>query len=530
VGDDSQSIYAFRGAKIENILNFQKDYPGCKMIKLERNYRSTQTIVNAANSLIAKNTMRIKKSVFSKNAAGNKIMLTRTENDTDEAFYIADEIVATQKDLNINLDEIAVLYRTNAQSRQIEEAMRKSNIPHRIYAGLSFYQRKEIKDIVAYFRFVVNTSDEEALLRIINYPSRKIGEKTIEKLQQFANAKNHNLWQTIRDIHNPEIPLNTPTKQRIAKFADLIDQLKKTGDETDAFNMGEMIIKRSGIFAELKADKSVEGTSRFQNMQELLNSIQEYIDKKQIEKPNVFISLSDYLENIALLSTQDTGDDDDNEPKVNLMTIHAAKGLEFDVVFIAGAEEGLFPGIMATFYANDLEEERRLFYVAMTRPRKKLVITSASMRYKFGDVTFPEPSRFIKDIDPQFTEELMNEDDSKDPFDTMFEEKGFDKPSHKPVSNFSTKQKKKAPPPKSKAPFNASKLSRLSDVKQRAGTENITGAADIQPGQHVRHDRFGNGMVDSVEDQGGDRKAIVNFEKGGKKTLLLKYARLKILS
>ncbi|MEA3448633.1 MAG: 3'-5' exonuclease [Bacteroidota bacterium] len=530
VGDDSQSIYAFRGAKIENILNFQKDYPGCKMTKLERNYRSTQTIVNAANSLIAKNTMRIKKSVFSKNAAGNKIVLARTENDTDEAFYIADEIATTQKDLKINLDEIAILYRTNAQSRQLEEALRKSNIPHRIYAGLSFYQRKEIKDIVAYFRFVVNTGDEEALLRIINYPSRKIGGKTIEKLQQFANAKNHTLWQTIRDIYNPEIPLNTPTKQRIAKFAALIDQLKKAVNETDAYNMGEMIIKRSGIFAELQADKSVEGTSRFQNMQELLNSIQEYIDKKQTEKPNVFISLSDYLENIALLSTQDTGGDDDNEPKVNLMTIHAAKGLEFDVVFIAGAEEGLFPGIMATFYANDLEEERRLFYVAMTRARKKLVITSASMRYKFGDVTFPDPSRFIKDIDPQFTEDVANEDDSIDPFDTMFEEKGFDKPSHKHASKPATKHKKKAPPPKVATPFNPNKLSRISDVKQRVRTESSTGATDIQTGQHVRHDRFGKGVVVSVEDQGGDRKAIVNFDKEGKKTLLLKYARLKILS
>ncbi|MGC9330373.1 MAG: ATP-dependent helicase [Bacteroidales bacterium] len=529
VGDDSQSIYAFRGAKIENILNFQKDYPGCKMIKLERNYRSTQTIVNAANSLIAKNTMRIKKKVFSKNPAGNKIVLTRTENDTDEAFYIADEIAATQKDMNINLNEIAVLYRINAQSRQIEEALRKSNIPHRIYAGLSFYQRKEIKDIVAYFRFVVNSSDEEALLRIINYPSRKIGEKTIEKLQQFANANNHTLWQTISDIHNPEIPLNTPTKQRIAKFADLIDQLKKVVNETDAFTMGEMIVKRSGIFAELNADKSVEGTSRFQNMQELLNSIREYIDKKQTEKPNVFISLSDYLENIALLSTQDIGDDDDNEPKVNLMTIHAAKGLEFDVVFIAGAEEGLFPGIMATFYANDMEEERRLFYVAMTRARKKLVITSASMRYKFGDITFPDPSRFIKDIDPQFIEEVLNKDDNTDPFDTMFEEKGFDKSSHTHASKPATKHKKKAPPPKGEHTFNPNKLSRLSDIKQRAGTENATGATDIQPGQHVQHDRFGNGIVVSVEDQDGDRKAIVNFEKEGNKTLLLKYANLKIL-
>jgi len=530
VGDDSQSIYAFRGAKIENILNFQKDYSGCKITKLERNYRSTQTIVNAANSLIEKNKNRIAKSVFSKLPSGNKIVLSRTDNDTDEAFYIADEIAATKKDMKINLDEIAVLYRTNAQSRQLEEALRKSNIPHRIYAGLSFYQRKEIKDIVAYFRFVVNTNDEEALLRIINYPSRKIGGKTIEKLQQFANAKNHNLWQTIRDIHNPEIPLNTATKQRIAKFAGLIEELKKIAEEADAFSIGELIIKRSGIFAELKADKSVEGTSRFQNMQELLNSIREYIDKKQKETPNVFISLSDYLENIALLSTQDTGGDDDKEPKVNLMTIHAAKGLEFDVVFIAGAEEGLFPGIMATFYANDLEEERRLFYVAMTRARKKLVITSASMRYKFGDVTFPDPSRFIKDIDTEFTEEVVNEGDSSDPFDTMFEEKGFDKPSHKHVSKPAIKHKKKSSPPKREPPFNPNKLSRLTDVKKRAGTGSAKGATDVQPGQHVRHDRFGKGMVVSVEDQGGDRKAIVNFEKEGKKTLLLKYARLKILS
>jgi DNA helicase II / ATP-dependent DNA helicase PcrA len=534
VGDDSQSIYAFRGAKIENILNFQKDYPGCKVTKLEQNYRSTKTIVNAANSLIAKNRKRIEKKVFSKNTNGNKILLAQTSNDTEEAFFIADEIEKSHKEMNTSLDEMAVLYRTNAQSRQLEEALRKKDIPHRIYAGLSFYQRKEIKDTVAYFRLVVNSSDEEALVRIINYPSRKIGAKTIEKIQQYANAKNISLWQAMKDIHNPQIMVNNPTKQRIAEFVKLIKRLKKSAEEEDAFKAGEMIIKSSGIYGELKADRSAEGTSRFQNIEELLNSIQEYIDKKKVDNPNVFIPLSDYLENIALLSTQDTGGDDDKVPKVNLMTIHAAKGLEFDVVFIAGAEEGLFPGIFSTFNPDDIEEERRLFYVALTRARTKLVITYASMRYKFGEVSFPNPSRFISDIDPQFTEELMDEDDSTtDPFDTMFDEKQFGQATksypEKTKSNSKPGQDKM--PPKNKL-TNAKKLKRLTKTHNSTGKVNGNSPvpSDLNAGQKVQHSRFGKGVVVSIEGHGADQKATVNFDKNGQKTLLLKFARLKILS
>ncbi|MFO7880377.1 MAG: ATP-dependent helicase [Bacteroidota bacterium] len=537
VGDDSQSIYAFRGAKIENIFNFKKDYLEYTEVKLEQNYRSTQSIVEAANSLIAKNQNKLDKKIFSKNQEGILINVFGAATDTEEAFYITDDIKKTQEETKKKFDEFAILYRTNAQSRQLEEALRKKDVPYMIYAGLSFYQRKEIKDIIAYFRLIVNPKDDEALKRIINYPSRKIGKTSVDRIEQKAEAVGENMWDVIRNIQQSDIPLNAPTKQRIAKFAALIQDLQKDADELDAFSMGDKIIKTTGILAELKADKSPEGISRIENVDELLSGIQDYIDQQKHDDPNAFIRLTEYLENVSLLTTQDTAPDD-NEPKVNLMTIHAAKGLEFDVVYIAGAEEDLFPGKMSTFSRHDLEEERRLFYVAMTRAREKLVITHANSRYRFGSLSINEPSRFIKDIDPRFlTLEGSLEDTGSDPFDTMFDdEPGLSQarasyPPKVKSTKYPSREKKKAKPGQTQnvgLTVNPKKFKKLKPEDSAASS--ATNSSKLIEGQRVSHERFGRGIVRSIEGAGADQKAIVDFDKHGEKKLLLKFARLKILS
>ncbi len=524
VGDDAQSIYAFRGARIENILNFRNDYPNYKVYKLEQNYRSTQNIVDAANSLIARNQNQLEKHVFSKNDKGNRIKVFQSSTDSEEALFIADDIFETQVNTQTSLDEFAILYRTNAQSRQLEEALRKKNLKYKIYGGLSFYQRKEIKDMLAYFRLTVNPRDNEAFKRIINYPSRKIGQKTIETLEQFAEANGLSMWELIIRPTITQTGLNKGTISRIQQFALLIQGFQKQVDEKDAFSLASDILKTSGIHYDLLNDKSPEGVSRFENVQELLNGIQDYSDEVKQENENAFIKLSDYLENVALLTTQDSVKDDD-DPKISLMTIHAAKGLEFDNVYIAGVEEDLFPGRMSTFSRFDLEEERRLFYVAMTRARVKLVITHASSRYRFGSVQFNDPSRFINDINPEYIEfDGGRPASSKDPFDTMFD----DPPSSSPEPRtFKRKEKKTFSP--AKKVMETRRLRPISKTQARPDEGPAADVSDLAEGKRVKHARFGKGIIVSLQDNGGDTKAVVNFDEHGEKILLLKFAKLKLI-
>ena len=524
VGDDAQSIYAFRGARIENILNFKNDYPNYKVYKLEQNYRSTKNIVNAANSLISCNRDQIEKQIFSKNEDGIRIKVFQASTDTEEALYVADEIFVTQNETHKSLDEFTILYRTNAQSRQLEEALRKKNIKYKIYGGLSFYQRKEIKDLLAYFRLTVNPKDNEALKRIINYPSRKIGLKTIEKLEETAGKHEISIWELITRPTIIETGLNKPTINRIQQFAILMHSFQAKVDETEAFVLAGEILKTSGSHFDLLNDKSPEGISRFENVHELLNGIQDYTDEKKQENENAMIKLGDYLENVALLSTQDTMKDD-NEPKVSLMTIHAAKGLEFDNVYIAGVEEDLFPGRMSTFSRFDLEEERRLFYVAMTRAREKLVITHAGSRYRFGSVQFNDPSRFIKDINPEFIEfeggalPIVN-----DPFDAMFNDPPAPKAVEKPVRS---KLRPKQSP--AKTVMETRRLRPIEKQSVSPEVEDATDTAALAEGQTVKHARFGKGVILSLQKANNDTKAVVMFEQHGEKTLLLKFAKLKLI-
>lgn len=529
VGDDAQSIYAFRGARIENILNFKNDYPDYKLFKLEQNYRSTQTIVNAANSLISQNKTKIDKKIFSKNDEGDKIKVFQTSTDGDEAMYIAGDIFETRENTKCEYSEFAILYRTNAQSRQLEESLRKKDIPYRIYGGLSFYQRKEIKDLIAYFRLSVNPQDNEALKRIINYPSRKIGGKTIENLDKYALEKGISTWDVINKLgeHNPG--LNSGTTKRIDDFALLIRSFQNTAETSDVITLANNILKTSGILYTLKNDRTPEGISRLENVQELINGIQDYVDEKKLEDENAFILMSDYLENVALLSNLDTVKDGE-ESKVNLMTIHSAKGLEFDNVYIAGVEENLFPGKMSTFSRADIEEERRLFYVAMTRARIKLVITHSSSRYRFGSIQFNEKSRFISDINSEYLDIEGNESGNSDvdPFEGMFDNSNeLNPPRPNKYKQRNEKILREKPKntilPNRLVPIQESRSDLVSNSNPEIDNQ------EIRAGQNIRHARFGKGKVIELEGEGSNRKAIVIFDKFGEKKLLLKFARLKVL-
>jgi DNA helicase II / ATP-dependent DNA helicase PcrA len=526
VGDDAQSIYAFRGARIENILNFKSDYPNYKLYKLEQNYRSTKNIVNAANTLIEKNRNQLKKKVFSENTEGEKIKVFKASTDSEEAMFIAEDIFSTQVEQQKSLDEFAILYRTNAQSRQLEEALRKKNVKYKIYGGLSFYQRKEIKDLLAYFRVTVNSKDNEALKRIINYPSRKIGLKSIEMLENTAESNSLSMWELISRPLLVNSGLNKGTISRIQQFVVLMSGFQAMHEETDAFSLAAHILKTAGIHFDLLNDKSPEGVSRFENVQELLNGIQDYTDEVKQENENAFVRLTDYLENVALLTTQDATKDDD-EPKVSLMTIHAAKGLEFDVVYVAGVEEDLFPGRMSTFSRFDLEEERRLFYVAMTRAREKLVVTHAASRYRFGSIQFNERSRFINDIAVEFLNFEGDEISAvKNPFDAMFDDdfKSFNQNQNKFSYNKNNHVAKEPNPSMTRH----KRLLTVHDAANRIPSEeNNTDNENLIQGCLVKHARFGKGVILSLESSDGERKAVVDFELHGTKTLLLKFAKLK---
>jgi len=524
VGDDAQSIYSFRGAKIENILNFRNDYPNYKFFKLEENYRSTQNIVNAANSIIAKNSKQIKKVSFSSKEVGEKIKVLRAYTDQEEGYIVASEILNIQYRDHAPAKDFAILYRTNAQSRIFEEALRKRNIPYRVYGSLSFYQRKEIKDILAYFRLSINPSDDEALKRVINYPARGIGDTTMERLSEVANAKNQSIWATIEGIDQDNHGINSGLVKKIKTFLNIMQQFQSSVYTAEAYESAYAIAMGSGIIRNLKEDKTFEGIARFQNIEELLNSIKEFTDSQKEEGVTEVITLADYMENVSLLTDADTSKPEDRD-KVTVMTIHSAKGLEFSYVFLTGVEEDLFPSKMTLGTPEGLEEERRLFYVAVTRAAKRATISYAQSRYKWGNLSHCVPSRFINEIDPEWVEiaEDINspakEVDPTPSTNPRFVAKSqFGK-------NLTSLSKSELP-----SQGNGGLYNRTPSTSMPADESGeVSDPATIVTGMQVTHERFGSGKVINVEGEGQNRKATVFFQSAGQKQLLLKFARLKVV-
>ena len=521
VGDDAQSIYSFRGARIENILNFKIDYPDHKIFKLEQNYRSTQTIVNAANSIISKNKKQIPKKVFSELEHGKPIKIFSALTDNEEGFMVVQEIAETQLRDHYKNSDYAILYRTNAQSRIFEEALRKRNIPYKIYGGLSFYQRKEIKDLLAYFRLAINPADNEALKRIINFPARGIGATTLTKLEDAANAHDTSMWKIIEnlDTDNPA-GLNKGTVTKVLSFKILIQKYQAISEENDAFNTAKIIAEDSGILVELHNDKSPEGVSRFDNIQELLNGIQEFsINSMETGEP---AKLANYLEDVALLTDQDNEKDEDRD-KVTLMTMHSAKGLEFKNVFVVGMEENLFPSQRQGEKQTDeaLEEERRLFYVALTRAKENAWFTYANQRYRWGNLDFCSPSRFLEELDPAF----IDKDNSQGFQQTNRRRNTLTTENSEQIYNRTTN----APVLKSIHQQNIYGK-KLVSLRETGDQSSFTGddPTKIQSGMIVEHQRFGEGKVLQIEGEMPNLKATIFFQSFGQKQLLLKFAKLKI--
>lgn len=516
VGDDAQSIYAFRGANIRNILNFQNDYPDFKLFKLEQNYRSTKNIVAAANEIIANNKDQIFKKVWTDNDEGNKIRLIKAKTDTEEGSLVAHSIFERKMNEQINNRSFAILYRTNAQSRSFEEALRKLNITYRIYGGVSFYQRKEIKDLLAYFRLTANHHDEEALQRVINYPARGIGKTTMEKLQVAAEEHNKSLWEIVENPAKFNLAINSGTRKKLEDFATMIRSYSAQLMKKEAYDLAKHISSSSGILKDLYEDQSPEGLSRFENIEELLNAIKEFGEQPYVPEVNEdlqqrpdFRTLNEFMQDVALLTDADDKDKQDSD-HVSLMTVHSAKGLEFPFVFIVGLEENLFPSIQSLHNRADLEEERRLFYVAITRAERFLTISYAETRYRWGDLTITEPSRFIDEIDARYIDTPRK---VSVPGSTGMTGKNQPQPKITP-GNLRERRLKKIGP---------------SAGKPEPGGEGYGTHENIQVGMIVEHQKFGQGKVVHVEGYGGSLKATVFFQTVGQKQLLVKFAKLKIL-
>ncbi len=528
VGDDAQSIYSFRGANIDNILQFKNNYQSTQVFKLERNYRSTQTIVNAANSLIDKNEHRIPKTVYSEKAEGEKIKVMQLYSDFEEGAVVAEYIKDLKKSRDYLYQHIAVLYRTNAQSRVLEDQLRKSLIPYRIYGGLSFYQRKEIKDVIAYCRLVCNPSDEEAQKRIINTPARGIGDTTVNKVLECALLHGVTAWEVMGDILKYNLSVNAGTATKLTKFREMIRVFAEQREVLDAYQLVDTIIKTTGIISDTFTDNSPESMSRRENVQELLNAIHEFCEIKT--NNNESSLLVDFLAEVSLLTDQDT-DKNADEDKVTMMTVHAAKGLEFKVVFVVGMEEELFPSTFAMDSARELEEERRLFYVAITRAEERCFITYAKSRFKNGQVNFANPSRFIKDIDPAYLDHPADFqvkskssffDDDVDDFQGGFRNFGNRvQRTYTPKQNYQQPEIPSMPPPSPK------KLTKIRTGGQAVSDENFT--PTIPVGKFVKHQLFGIGKVLSVSMTGANEKADIDFGEKGVKSLLLKFAKLELL-
>ncbi len=511
VGDDAQSIYGFRGANIQNILNFKRDYPDAREFKLEQNYRSTKNIVKAANSIIVNNKDQIFKEIWTENDEGNLIQLMKASSDNEEGTLVGNSIFEHKMNSQQRNDAFAVLYRTNAQSRAIEEALRRLNIPYRIYGGLSFYNRKEIKDLLAYFRLCVNNKDEEALRRVINYPARGIGKTSQEKIIVVAEQAGVSQWEVIENPQKYALNLNSGAISKIGAFVTMIKSFTAQVKTKNAFELAKLIATSSGILKDLNNDKTPEGIARIENIEELINAIKDYSEKgPQImpgqeevsEDGSEVRTLDMFLQEIALITDADTNDKEDRD-KVSLMTIHAAKGLEFPYVYVVGMEENLFPSIQSLNSRSDLEEERRLFYVAMTRAESRLFLSYAENRYRWGNHTFCEPSRFIDELDEKFLEIPQRVQKVEKPI-----------------------RKESVP---SRPPFMKKNLKKLPKGNGQDVGFDEDFANKIQPGLEVEHSRFGKGKVISIEGAGASKKAAVFFKNVGQKQLLLKYAKLKIL-
>jgi len=532
VGDDAQSIYSFRGATIQNILQFQKDYDNVKVVKLEQNYRSTKSILNIANQIIANNKNQIPKVLFTENPEGEKIRLVRTMTDNEEGKFVADTIQEQRLRNHYNNKDFAILYRTNAQSRAFEESLRRMSIPYIIYGGISFYQRKEIKDLVAYLRVIINPRDEEALKRIINYPVRGIGKTTIDKVILMANTHNLTMWEVL--LNAPRLGFRSGTLEVINDFVMMIQSFSSMLEKHNAYEVAQHVGKQTNLVKELFNDKSTEGLQRYENIQELLNSIKEWVESPDNESGEVIDkSLGAYLQQITLLTDADEKDPDSDT--VKLMTIHAAKGLEFACVFAAGLEEMLFPNAMSINTREELEEERRLFYVVITRAKKKLWISYANTRYKFGSLVQNQPSRFIEELPDEFLDKSFAGGGTKMSSSFGFETSAFGRMSggwgsqKKVVSDA---EKKYGPPPGKKA----STPSYLAPKPENRVVEH-TPSSDFQPsdisqlavGQKVEHQKFGFGEVQKIEGAAHNPMAFIKFENNGEKKILLNYARLRIV-
>ncbi|MDR2448757.1 MAG: UvrD-helicase domain-containing protein [Prevotellaceae bacterium] len=503
VGDDAQSIYSFRGARIENILNFKNDYPEYREYKLEENYRSTQNIVNAANSVIEKNKMRLNKTCFSQAETGEKIGVLKAYTDQEEAFMVASAIARRAQEEHKPYDEFAILYRTNAQSRVFEEALRRKNIPYRIYGGMSFYQRAEVKDMIAYLRLATNPNDSEAFKRAVQVPSRGIGDVTMERLESKALAEEKSIYDALRHFPAEEIGLRAPAHKRLLDFITLIDDLSAQQFQCDAYDYAMEVGKRSGLLAEYYADKTPEGVARYENLEELFNSVKEFVEiRKKETGEEELVTIHEYLENVALLTDMDR--EKKAEPKVSLMTVHSAKGLEFRYVFVVGMEESLFPGSMSIYSPEGIEEERRLFYVALTRAKYKATVSFAQSRYSWGKQTSNPPSRFLADIDDKYLDLSVaggrRDDTCSQP---VKKETGL---GQRPVVRTAALSRQPIPNFRPDDP------------------------ALIKEGMAVEHERFGRGTVKRIEGDASNVKAMVEFDTEGAKTLLLKFARLRIIS
>ncbi|WP_445715819.1 ATP-dependent helicase [Flavobacterium sp.] len=524
VGDDAQSIYAFRGANINNILNFQKDYDNVQMYRLEQNYRSSRNIVEAANNVIDKNKTKLDKVVWTANEHGPKIKVHRSLTDGEEGRFVASTIFEQKMQHQMHNGQFAILYRTNAQSRAMEDALRKRDIPYRIYGGLSFYQRKEIKDVLAYLRLVINPKDEEALVRVINYPARGIGDSTVEKLTVAANHYKRSIFEVMEHIDKIDLKLNSGTKAKLNDFVTMIKSFQVINENQDAFYLTDHITKKTGLVQELKKDGTPEGIARIENIEELLNGIKDFTEGQK-EVDGARGALAEFLEDVALATDldKDTGDDD----RVALMTIHLAKGLEFPHVFIVGLEEDLFPSAMSLNTRSELEEERRLFYVALTRAEHQAYLTYAQSRYRWGKLVDSEPSRFIEEIDDQYLEYL-------NPVDSGYR--------YKPVMDidvFGDIDKSKlrlakptaGTPPKyltQDQPSPTANIRRLKPVSSNSGGSNAVDS-NLAVGNIVMHERFGKGQIVNIEGIGADKKAEIRFDVGGLKKLLLRFAKLEVI-
>lgn len=526
VGDDAQSIYSFRGANIGNILNMQNVYPDLRIFKLEQNYRSTKTIIEAANSLISKNTRQIPKQIFSKNEDGKPIEIIKSYSDFEEGYLIANRISQMKLSSHDSYSDYAILYRTNAQSRTLEESLRKRNIPYRIYGALSFYQRKEIKDAIAYFRLVVNPSDEEAFRRIINYPARGIGETTVSKISDAATIGSTSLWNVINDPSTYSLNVNSGTRRKLEGFANLIREfIEANSGGMNAYELGELIIRKTQILSILLSDRTPESISRQENLQELLNGLRTFVQNRLEEGETESISMSDFLSEVSLATDFDRNENNDGEA-VSLMTVHSAKGLEFKNVCIVGVEEDLFPAMLSTMSFDDIEEERRLLYVAITRAKKQCILSYAASRYRNGQTTTCFPSRFLRDIDSRYLREAGTTSSLTSNFDTWDRTPQVFRPASFQGGKLASRQVGKSASrnenSKTRQPENSTTL------KPDDGYS-LHDAGELKVGMNIEHNRFGRGHIVSIDRSSTDDRIVVSFSNVETKTLLLKFARFKIV-